>query len=250
MRIKLTCGLLLLFLLCNFACAQDYVKEGLVSYWSFDEGRGETTEDSAGKNHGKINGAAWVEGKKGQALYFDGTNDFVDCGNDPSLNITGDVTIEAWVKLSRDLKVEKSEEAAIMTKGPHNDAASYGLEVRCRQCLFTEGFLAGRFHQQIGMCKLSKNKWHHVALTRDSSGTKFYLNGYFDGESGITSGRVSSITAQIGARNAHYCFPGAIDEVRIYNRALSAEEIGKNTGEEDMDLKGIREKLEKLLAAN
>ena len=66
-----------------------------------DEGSGPTTSDeSIYGNDGTIYGATWVDGIKGYALSFDGTDDYIDCGNDTSLQITGNLTVEAMVKLN------------------------------------------------------------------------------------------------------------------------------------------------------
>lgn len=73
-------------------------QKGLVAYWSFDGGSGDTVHDSSGySNHSKIEDATWVRGKFGNALNFDGEGDgiFVNC--DDSLDLTDAVTIEAWV---------------------------------------------------------------------------------------------------------------------------------------------------------
>jgi len=73
--------------------------DGLVAEWHFDEGSGSVLEDSSGNgNDGVIYGATWVEGKYGKALSFDGVDDYVDFGNDASLNVEC-ITLEAWVNL-------------------------------------------------------------------------------------------------------------------------------------------------------
>ena len=219
-----------LFLLCNSVYAQDYVKKGLVSYWSFDEGEGEIAKDSVGTNNGQIHGAVWVDGIKGKALSFDGVDDYVDCGEDGSLDlgIVGEITLEACVKLSRDLDVEKTELVSIITKGPYNNSSQYLLGIRYGQKMYTDGLRPdGSYTQGRGDVMLAKNVWYHLALTRDSSGTKFYVNGELKGRglAKITQGKAADVTTQIGAEDEHYYFPGIIDEVRIYNRALSAAEI-------------------------
>ena len=73
-----------------------------VGSWSFDEGTGTIANDSSGNNNNGTlyNGPIWEEGQVNKALSFDGSNDYVDCGNDESLNITDKITIEAWVKLA------------------------------------------------------------------------------------------------------------------------------------------------------
>ena len=71
----------------------------LVGWWRFDEGRGGIVKDWSGKgNDGRIHGARWVEGIFGFGLLFDGKDDYVNCGDSPSLRLTEAITIEAWMK--------------------------------------------------------------------------------------------------------------------------------------------------------
>lgn len=70
---------------------------GPVANYAFTEGSGNVLKDSAGGNDGRIYGAQWVKLGSGYGLKFDGTDDYVDCGSSPSLDITGPVSIEAWV---------------------------------------------------------------------------------------------------------------------------------------------------------
>ena len=75
---------------------------GLVGYWNFDQGSGTIAYDSSGyNNHGTIYGASWTSGKVNGALNFDGLNDYVDCGNNETLDPTQGATIEAWVNFNQ-----------------------------------------------------------------------------------------------------------------------------------------------------
>ena len=70
-----------------------------IGAWNFNEAEGNTSYDSSDHgNHGTINGGERVKGAGGNGLQFNGVSDHVDCGNDPSLNLTGGITIEAWMK--------------------------------------------------------------------------------------------------------------------------------------------------------
>jgi hypothetical protein len=73
--------------------------EGMISYWRFDSGIETIAYDSVGTNNGNINGATWTTGKVGGALFFDGIDDFVNCGNDESLQPLEQITLEAWIKI-------------------------------------------------------------------------------------------------------------------------------------------------------
>ena len=74
--------------------------ETCIGMWLFDEGKGDTCEDtSSNSNDGTlVNGPKWVSGKFGEALAFDGKDDYIDCGTDASLETPDAVTVTAWIK--------------------------------------------------------------------------------------------------------------------------------------------------------
>jgi len=77
-----------------------YDPAGLVSYWGFEEGSGATAYDNTGANNATLyNAPAWLAGKYGGGLLFDGINDYADAGNGASLTIANSLTLEAWVYL-------------------------------------------------------------------------------------------------------------------------------------------------------
>lgn len=102
---RLTITLLILLMLPLLLMPSPIVRSsplpGILGLWHFDEGGGTITGDSSGYgNRGTVYGASWLDGKIGKALKFDGEDDYVSCGNDTSLILTDQVTIEAWVKFS------------------------------------------------------------------------------------------------------------------------------------------------------
>lgn len=215
-------GLFILLFICicssSFAINED---EGFVSYWTFDEGSGDKINDSKGKNNGTLYGPTWVDGIKGKALMFDGVDDYIDCGNDESLNLTGEMTISAWMKPTVDIQREQ----AIVAKGRHDHFTTFTIEIRDGK-IYSDGPNKEGQHKGIfGGTSISSGEWYHIAISRDSSGSRVYLNGRLDQTAEIIGGPPGGIHLQIGARNNNYCFQGIIDEVAIYKRALKAEEI-------------------------
>ena len=80
---------------------EDTMTRGLVGYWSFDEGSGNIAYDISGAgNHGTLmNNPTWSDGKVSGGLTFDGTDDYINCGDNASLDIgTGDLSITAWIR--------------------------------------------------------------------------------------------------------------------------------------------------------
>jgi hypothetical protein len=208
---------------------------GLVGYWNFDEGSGETTyngADTGSVNDGTLKPGSgdvpkWTTGVRplqggasgGGALDFDGTDDYVDCGNDPSLNITDAITVMAWVK-----RECLGSYKGIVSKGKADEgyALSIGY-VSGNDIMFTTlGVKDYKFSTSI-----TDSNWYHMVVVYDSSyDTTLYLNGDYKEK---IEHDVESITSNehcyIGGKLDNIYFDGSIDEVRIYNRALSAEEI-------------------------
>jgi hypothetical protein len=93
------CLLECFFILLAFSFSADAGDDGIIAHYKFNEGSGKILKDISGNgNDGKIVGAVYVPSPRGKALRFDGKDDYVNIGNAPSLNLTGDLTIIAWIK--------------------------------------------------------------------------------------------------------------------------------------------------------
>jgi formylglycine-generating enzyme required for sulfatase activity len=205
----------------------DSLRVGLVGHWTFDEGTGTTARDSSGKgNHGTVmGGAKWAKGKVGGALEFDGRDDFVLIPNESSFDITRSITVAVWIKIASFTKGWQ----AIVTKGDTH--GSWRLQRDDKESSLTWACSALSHHRYgdlRGGVAVDDGRWHHVAGVYDGTRTYLYVDGKVD-----TSARASGT---IRASNYHVCighnaqeggrhFHGLIDEFRIYDRALSAEEI-------------------------
>lgn len=214
----LTLGLTLLA--AGVACADG----GLVGYWSLDEAEGDVARDMSGTgNDGAIVGAARIDSPHGRALHFDGEDDYVDCGDDPSLNIAGDMTVAAWVR------PETLEGRNRMLFG---DAAGRTIH-RNHNLRFDRGDLRFEYanDQSYGVIMrpardIVDGQWHHIALICEAP--RYYL--YLDGERVETGDLTMPITPTAGASRriggwfAGY-FQGDIDEVRLYARAITEREV-------------------------
>jgi regulation of enolase protein 1 (concanavalin A-like superfamily) len=197
---------------------------GLVGYWKFDEGIGATAYDSSGNgNDGTINGASWVEGRLGGALEFDGVDDYVEVPDSASLNPTSAITVCAWFK---EYNPQTTEFPPIVKKT--GDPSGYTLELHYWKfgggvCI--DGIWRG------GPPPVSPLpvpfEWCHLAITYDGSNIIRYANGAEISRETVTG----TITPTSNALYIGRClsmsrfFNGTIDEAKIYNRALSANEI-------------------------
>ena len=189
---------------------------GLAASWAMDEGNEGYIYDSSGNNStGTISGATWTtSGKYGSALSFDG-NDYVNLGSPASLALAN-TTIEAWIKPS-------SVAGYYLIYGLSNLPKLY-IDLNGRLVLYDA---------TAANTVLTPNVWTHVVATSDGTNVRYYINGVPDGTVAHVSWSATPSQVKIGRDPAGTTqnFLGLIDEVRIYNRALSAAEIQKHYAE-------------------
>jgi len=175
------------------------------------------------RNNGIIVGPTIKQGRHGPALWFDGVNDYVNCGPDASLNPTGAITVETWIKLDAAAMGENLYAPIIRRNNTYLLRADKGTSGVSFNFFIHDGtsWEPGAYsvsHFAFGV-------WHHVVGTYDRQHVKIYVNGELKGLSART-GPISTNenNTVVGFWNNKF-FPGLIDEVRVYNRALSKEEI-------------------------
>jgi len=207
--------------------------EGLVGYWDFEEGSGSLTSDKSGNgNDGTLtNGPEWAGGivplsggkEGGGALQFDGTDDYVDIGAGKFDDLANG-TLEAWIKRG----ATAGDDAFISYYKDNSNRSPFFIRDTDGKAYF-EIIVGGVNHQIYSDSALSQDTWYHVAVTFGSGGMKMYINGVQQADTDSTTlgwdDITPSVSNQIGTHNLSAYFLGLIDEVRIYNRALSAEEI-------------------------
>jgi len=196
---------------------------GLVGRWKFDENSGTTANDSSGYvNTGTlVNAPLWVPGRYNSALSFTGTN-YVNAGNGASLNITGDLTIEAWIKQD----IWNTNYAGVV----HKFSSGYvGYRLTTSNGYLSFDYGAPSYQGgAVSTGRFSQGIWHHVAVVKSGTSVIYYIDGANSG--GWTAGNANIAVSSVGVRIGHnqynnVYFPGLIDDVRIYNRALSQPEI-------------------------
>ncbi len=212
---------------------------GLVALWHMNEGTGSTISDSSGNgNTGTINGATWVDGKFGKALSFDGVDDYVDAGNDASVKVTEDLTISFWVNFKA-VNPDKRTHGILYTY--HYQEYSVSIDTLYAKIWFSHGNgtnYEGAQSQSTSILQ-NVNEWHKVDIVRTTSpkNITFYVDGVQLSKHPWNINFISSTwhPLQIGRSNVGF-LNGTLDEVAIYDRALSASEIkahyNKGMGEE------------------
>jgi outer membrane biosynthesis protein TonB len=197
---------------------------GLVAAYAFNEATGTTVHDASGNNNnGTISSAAWSTGGRfGSAISFNGSSSIVTIPDSASLHLSKAVTLEAWISPTS----ASGEWQNVIFKEMPSDGAFF---------LYRSGFSAapvgGLFttaeYDEAGNTSPTLNTWTHLAFTYDGATAKLYVNGVLN----VSQAKTGTIAATTGvlhiggdtAFGEH--FHGLIDEVRVYNRALSATEI-------------------------
>ncbi|MCA9389910.1 DUF2341 domain-containing protein [candidate division WWE3 bacterium] len=227
--------------------AYDYNRGMPVGWWKFDECTGATAYDasnngndgtiiaSTGNDIGTCGGTAgdmWADGETGKfnsSLAFDGTDDAVNLGTNDILQLTETMSVSAWVKSGGDYTSTQGIVANYEDLTP--DQGSFALEFGRTDNKFS-------FLNNAGTVSLTSNRsisdtnWHHVVVTR--SGTTgswdlaIYIDGILDNSTTASANpQVGSYTVSIGSYldiNTFY-YNGQIDDVRLYNYALSGDQI-------------------------
>jgi len=212
----------------------------LVAYYNFEEGEGSSLKNKAvgpygdigyapEKLNGNILGATWVTdsgrwpGKK--TLYFDGINDYVNCGNDKSFDIVGKtpVSVSAWFK-AYEPEPGEDHPGIVYKEGWY----AYQLYLQSKEDL--KAFVRDQDDDYLTITgpAVSYEQWYHAAFAYDGNQTlRLYLNGVEVGSDtntdfdGIGAGKGNMYIGNYQG----YQWKGFIDEVAIYNRALTENEI-------------------------
>ena len=196
---------------------------GLVAAYSFNEGSGTTVADASGLgNTGTVTNATWTTtGKFGNALVFNGTSALVSIPDSASLHLTAGMTLEAWVNPSvvsgawRDVIYKANDnyylEGTSTTSSRPAGGGTWG----------STGVVIN------GTAALAANTWAHIAVTYDGANLRLYVNGTQVASKARTGNLTTSANPlQIGGDSTYgQYFSGMIDEVRVYNVALTAAQI-------------------------
>ncbi len=185
---------------------------GMVSWWPGD---GNANDIIDGNNGTLVNGATFAAGRVGQAFSLDGADDHVQVPDSAGLDLTSQITIDAWINpavLGR----------RVVDKITAGGADGYLLDIWPGNVRFIVGNKGVN-----GSTPLSTGTWTHIAATYDGSQMRVYVNGVLDGFLGTSIAiPTNNLPLRIGAdQNGSNLFNGLIDEVEIFSRALSAAEI-------------------------
>jgi fibronectin type 3 domain-containing protein len=203
---------------------------GLVAAYSFDAGSGTTVADLSGNgNTGTLTNATWTTaGHTAGALSFNGTNALVTVPDSASLDLTVGMTLEAWVNTTA---LGATWRTVVLKEQPGNLAyALYANAETARPS--THVFVPTGEAILKGTAGLTLNTWAHLAASYDGATLRLYVNGTQVASTAV-SGAMATTTGslRIGGNTVWgEWFKGLIDDVRVYNRALSAAEVQADMG--------------------
>ncbi len=199
--------------------------DGLLAHWTLDDGGGTTAADQSGNGyHGTLDGdPLWSDGQLGGAVDFDGAGDHINVGLGPAIVGTGGFTVSAWVRSSAN-----SNQVIVQQRSSAGYNGQYQLHLTAagKVRFWTFGGTYGPIAESSAT--INDGQWHHVVGVREDDGTtKIYIDGAVDGSKAGAPRPLIPIDVYLGAdMRGHSSFLiGSLDDVRIYNRALSAAEL-------------------------
>ena len=201
-----------------------------MSQWNFSEGSGCVANDSYGINNGILKNncpsisPSWVIGKIGNALSFNGSSNNVSVNNSANLNFTTSMSVSAWIKWN----IVPSTGMAYATIVNKNGDSQYRLQHNATNSKFEFGIKTNTGGSYLtSITTPTDGVWYHLVGTWDGAFVKIYVNGVLEqttGRTGVIPG--SSVPLKIGSSSLDArWFNGIIDEVNLWDRALSQEEV-------------------------
>jgi parallel beta-helix repeat protein len=212
------------------------IDTNLVGWWKFDEVDGLIAYDSAGTNDGTLHGnPQWATGQIGGALEGDGNGDYVQIPDNTSLTPSNAITIAFWL-YNRDgtAGIYKYADCPDQTgHGSPGNSRAYAFSVSSAGASLLVCQTRSTMDSISSISTVSLNQWHHLAATFDQGQAYIYIDGQLD------NSKLLSVTSIMNDAQPliiggfwEYCTPsfynrlnGRADDVRIYNRALTMEEI-------------------------
>lgn len=214
---------------------------GLVGYWQLDEGTGTTTVDSSGAgNGGTLTGSpTWGAGRDGNALSFSGAStQYVSTSNITSMNSLTAITVAAWIKSSAAGAnpaeahiIDKSVCNGIFNDGPFELMVSGAVSEKPTFVIYPNGGTPANYLLSgAGTTNVDDGQWHFIVGRYDGAAVSIWVDGVQQNSAAYASLTLTSTTNKVelnGHCNGSFAYPwsGFIDEVRVYNRALTGQEI-------------------------
>ena len=209
---------------------------GLVGYWTFDEGNGSTASDQSGNgNAGTWNGSGshWATGKVGSAGQFNGTNDYVGVAASVSIQGISSYTVAAWINMAlpgTNYNPIFCKESGVDVSDIVIDDSGSGVSDRITFSHNNGNGGTPSSGEAYTNPAIPANVWAHIAVTYSGGTVSVFINGAllrtFTGvNSPLTNNSPVDIGRMLYSGGYRHFFSGKMDDMRLYNRALSAAEV-------------------------
>ncbi|MBN2314541.1 MAG: LamG domain-containing protein, partial [Sedimentisphaerales bacterium] len=205
----------------------------LVGWWRLEDGSGTVAKDSSnyGNDGTLVNGPTWVTGKWGGALKFNGVDQWVEAPHNETLTVDTEVTVMAWINTERYKGGATASNTwqGIVSKG--NAPRSYSFYTKDGGNLHFSVGPSGGYYGSVSTGTLPLNEWVHVCAMVIDGEHQYYIDGEDAGraQSGVVLPGSSDTSpvyfGRVAAAVANTAYLGMIDDVRIYRRGLSQEEV-------------------------
>jgi len=216
------------------------ITEGLVAHWSLDEGSGTTAYDWVGNNHGTISAGQRIPGVIGNAVSLNGTSSYIDIPDSPELRpYNHQLSVGLWVN---PLYQGGTPHVTVIRKGIGCGVPGWGIDCdgfTGSSSIWFWGLPSGPQHYlypswlAVSSDSAAIGEWQFIVGTIDGTEAKLYIDGTVSGQSAVDKGRqvYNEYPITVGANYAncgywHNRYKGSVDEIYLYNRALTEREVG------------------------
>ncbi len=215
-----------IFCVCSISWALDLKDPALVGLWLCDDGKGKTLADSSPNKNDATGTFEWVAGKFGGGISI--TSGSIDVPTSDSVNSVKQISVAAWFNIQTDSDTGiRRQNAFLLEDQSTSEPVPEGFSFRLWT---TNGLSSGAY----GTTKLNKKEWYHIAGTYDGAVMKLYINGEAEKDlltdggakfNGQWAGNIAAPADTLQLKYGSETYIGFMDEIVIFNRALSADEI-------------------------
>lgn len=208
--------------------------EGLVGHWKLDDAMGVMAVDASGFGNvgALVNGPSWTSGKLGGALDFDGIDDHLRMADSDTLGVMGDLTLAAWSRFESFSLVSPGKFPRIFQKGNDAGTTVFSLSADTDVLPPTVSMcvrIGGMEHCVGAPVELASGRWYHIVGVRAAESIRIYVDGVEWASATVPAAAIDTVAEPLVAGkspgNSDGAVDGKMDELRVYRRALSNEEV-------------------------
>ncbi len=197
---------------------------GLLAHYTFDEGAGTVVNDHSGQDHhGTLHGARWTAGARGAALDFTPPGSYVDCGRLLGQKLTGDMTLLAWVKLTPSVYPDGGTNWTIADCEDYTHSGFIFRVDGQTTKVYYRASAAGHTPESFSRALVTQGEYHHLAFVRRGTRIQLFIDGV--PERPFSGDRPAAPSATFKISTPGQPLQGILDDLAIYDRAWTAEEV-------------------------